>query len=238
MDYRRHYNLLITRGQNRILDVYVECHHIVPRCMGGTDDIGNLVKLTPEEHYVAHQLLVKIYPGISGLIYAVRMMCFGNRRNNKMYGWIKREFSEERTKFRHSDETKKQMCISRGRDGRRFGKHSDDTKLKISMAVTAGVTEEKRQKHSDFMTGRTLTQEHKNKIREKSKLRTNSEETRKKISISNKGKIMSEESKVKMSLVRKGKSQDLTTCPICEKTGGKSNMTRYHFNNCKTREQI
>ena len=27
--------------------------------MGGTDDEENLVELTPEEHYVAHQLLVK-----------------------------------------------------------------------------------------------------------------------------------------------------------------------------------
>jgi hypothetical protein len=29
------------------------------------------------------------------------------------------------------------------------------------------------------------------------------------------------------------KPQKIVTCPICGKTGGKSNMTRYHFNNCK-----
>jgi hypothetical protein len=32
--------------------------------MDGSDLVSNLVYLTPEEHYVAHQLLVKMYPEI------------------------------------------------------------------------------------------------------------------------------------------------------------------------------
>lgn len=62
MNYKKHYDLPITRGKNRMLEGYVERHHIIPRCMGGTDDLENLVDLTPEEHYVAHQLLVKMNP--------------------------------------------------------------------------------------------------------------------------------------------------------------------------------
>ena len=59
MNYEAHYNKLIARGQNRELEDYKEKHHIVPRCMGGSNKKENLVYLTAEEHYVAHQLLVK-----------------------------------------------------------------------------------------------------------------------------------------------------------------------------------
>jgi hypothetical protein len=93
MNYKKHYDNLISRGKNRNLDSYSENHHIIPRCMGGTDEPSNLVRLTPEEHYVAHQLLVKIYNNYS-LIHAAVMMATGSRctpgRKNKLYGWLRR----------------------------------------------------------------------------------------------------------------------------------------------------
>lgn len=93
MNYQRIYNSLIERGKNRKLDCYTESHHIIPRCMRGSDDIDNLVDLTPEEHYLAHQLLVKIYPDNYSLVKAVQMM-IPNRPSNKMYGWLKKRFSK------------------------------------------------------------------------------------------------------------------------------------------------
>jgi hypothetical protein len=42
---------------------YSERHHIVPRAMGGSDEVGNLVRLTPEDHFFAHLLLAKAYGG-------------------------------------------------------------------------------------------------------------------------------------------------------------------------------
>jgi len=90
MDYRKHYNLLIERGKNRSINGYTESHHIIPRCLGGSDNKSNLVDLTPEEHYVAHQLLAKIYPDNYSLILAIVMMT-ANRPSNKMYGWIRRK---------------------------------------------------------------------------------------------------------------------------------------------------
>ena len=41
--------------------VYCETHHILPKCLGGTNTDDNLINLTAREHYVAHLLLVKIY---------------------------------------------------------------------------------------------------------------------------------------------------------------------------------
>jgi hypothetical protein len=100
MNYIKHYNNLITRSKDRNLSCYLEAHHIVPKCIGGTDDSTNIVMLTPEEHYVAHQLLVKIY-NHPGLIQAALMMSVSNYkhanglgRKNKLYGWLKRKYLE------------------------------------------------------------------------------------------------------------------------------------------------
>lgn len=110
MDYLKHYNLLINRAKSRILESYTETHHIIPVCMGGTNLPENLVKLTPEEHYVAHQLLVKMYPGNLKLLHAANMMTVSNKnqnRNNKRYGWLKRSlFSSEEWKNKTSNHFK------------------------------------------------------------------------------------------------------------------------------------
>jgi len=98
MNYELHYDRLIARARNRQLkDTYIEKHHIIPRCIGGTDDDDNLVKLTAEEHFVAHQLLIKLYPDDRKLISALTKMCSSSKkniRNNKVYGWIRKKWSE------------------------------------------------------------------------------------------------------------------------------------------------
>jgi hypothetical protein len=94
MNYKKHYDLLIKRAKTRQLTGYVERHHIVPRCMGGKNEKSNLVELTPEEHYVAHQLLVKMYPNNDSLVYAANKMTVSSnsqKRSNKKYGWLKRK---------------------------------------------------------------------------------------------------------------------------------------------------
>lgn len=96
MDYFKHYERLINRSKSRIIDGYTETHHIIPRCMGGSDDPENLVNLTPEEHYVAHQLLCKCYPNNTKLINAAIMM-IPKRPSNKLYGWLRRRFSENQS---------------------------------------------------------------------------------------------------------------------------------------------
>ena len=91
MNYTKHYNLLISKAKTQDTSgLYTETHHILPRCLGGTDDSSNLVKLTPEQHYTAHLLLAKMHGG--GLWFAAVMMCNGiKNRNNKAYGWVRRK---------------------------------------------------------------------------------------------------------------------------------------------------
>jgi len=94
MNYNKIYFSLIEKAKNRVLEGYVEKHHIIPKCLGGSDSIDNLVVLTPEEHFLAHLLLLKIYPNNTKLIYAAAMMTVHNsnyRMNNKLFGWLKRK---------------------------------------------------------------------------------------------------------------------------------------------------
>lgn len=97
MDYFRIYRELIERALDRETNQYCESHHIHPRCLGGSDDVSNLVRLLPEEHFIAHQLLVKMYPKEGKLKFALQAMLMdtGNqRRKNKAYGWVRRLVSE------------------------------------------------------------------------------------------------------------------------------------------------
>ncbi|QHB42575.1 homing endonuclease [Dickeya phage Ds25CZ] len=109
MNYQRIYNSIISRARTRVLEGYTEQHHVLPRCLGGSDNASNLVRLTPEEHYLCHLILVKIYPKESKLVFSARMMCVSNKdvkRNNKFYGWLRRKFVEEMTRFKNTPEQK------------------------------------------------------------------------------------------------------------------------------------
>lgn len=75
MNYQRHYDLLIARAQNRAKpDCYTERHHIIPRCMGGGNEKTNIIVLTAEEHFFAHELLIKIHPEHPMLTFAMFML--------------------------------------------------------------------------------------------------------------------------------------------------------------------
>ena len=186
MDYLRHYNLLVEKAKNRILDSKSETHHIVPRCMGGSNDASNLVDLTPEEHYVAHQMLVKLNPGNLKLLFAANMMTVSNSgqvRNNKQYGWLKRQLAEARTgqpgRKWTDEEKKKRSDEYKGRPGKL---HSEESKKKIGKSSL----------------GRTHTLESKDKISKAGSGKIRTEETKNNISHALLGKPKSEEAKKNM----------------------------------------
>jgi hypothetical protein len=137
MDYAKHYNELMSRARARALECYTERHHVLPRALGGGDDPANLVRLTPEEHYVAHLLLVKMHPGHVGLMLALRAMRMNGRlkaqSENKEFGWLRRRMAEAlsqmRTGRKHSPEARAKMGVNRGR------KQRDDEKAARSAAL-------------------------------------------------------------------------------------------------------
>lgn len=127
------------RSKSRRLSGYCERHHIIPRCMGGNSDPGNIVRLTPEEHFVAHQLLVKMHHGHIGLVWALSAMCNQTStmpRANKRYGWLRRRLAETlRARYSGKPLSKEhRRKLSEAAKARIRVPHSDYTKRKISAA--------------------------------------------------------------------------------------------------------
>jgi len=203
-------------SRNIVRAGYVEKHHILPRCLGGTDEITNIVELSPEEHYLAHLLLCKIHPGNRKLLYAAMNMTSGSminngKRSNKAYGWLRRQYAEsmcgdnnpnrknpeiqkkaalKRTGQKRTKETKARM--SAAQKGRTF---SEETKARMSEAAKnrPEISDETREKLSRASSGRVGPWAGK----------TMSDEIKAKMSVSQKGKKMSDEAKAKMRIAAK-----------------------------------
>ena len=250
MNYINLYSKLIERAKVRTLAPPFETHHIIPRCLGGKNTKDNLAKLTPEEHYLAHQLLVKIYPDSKKLIFAAHMMTVGipSSRNNKSYGWLRRKMSESSKGSGNSmfgkkltSERKRKSALF-GEQNPMFGKHhSEETKKKISEKNKGGpglVGDE------NGMFGKQHSKKTKQKISQNNpwtgsagkgihpnKGRKLTEEQKEHLRKMFTGVKLSEE-RIQKLRVPKG-PQKTVICPHCGKTGGISNLTRYHFDNCK-----
>jgi hypothetical protein len=174
MNYSKIYDLLIEKAKKRIIEGYKETHHIIPRCIGGTEDPSNLVDLTAREHFIAHLLLCEIYPKNRGIRLALWMMANVKDTNQKrhvpssrLYEIIRREYSysikggnNPRFGVKHLPETKEKMSIkAKERIGNKnafHGKsHSDETKEKIKESVTGlKHTVETKQKMSETRKGK------------------------------------------------------------------------------------
>ena len=86
--FKKIYDKLIETRKSRGLDkksisFYTEAHHIIPRCLGGSDSEENLVLLSFREHIIAHLLLARIYDNCSELSHAADLMYF-SPKNSKL----------------------------------------------------------------------------------------------------------------------------------------------------------
>ena len=112
------------------------------------------------------------------------------------------------------------------------------------------MSEESKRKIGEAKKGKSRSEETKRKISEAGKGNKNtlghklSEEHKRKLSEASRGNKNwlghkhSEETKRKMSEAKKGRPKPKLTCPHCNKEGGSSNMTRYHFSNCKQKPSL
>lgn len=103
MNYARIYSAFIADRQTKQPEkpAYFERHHIVPKCIGGTNEPDNMIRLTPEDHFFAHLLLAKIHGG--ELWSPVAFMVGGSRKDyvptqsRKRHGWAARALSKSKT---------------------------------------------------------------------------------------------------------------------------------------------
>lgn len=143
----------VSRKQVREILGYAEKHHIVPKSIGGTSDLNNLVWLTASEHFECHLLLTNMLKGPARrkmLSAATRMMNKQSHSQLREYelpaysdkirqmcaeehsAYMKQKHAGERNPFygrKHTEESKKK--ISNGGKGI---KKSDEARKKISDA--------------------------------------------------------------------------------------------------------
>jgi NUMOD3 motif len=104
------------KAKSRTLTDYTERHHILPKCLGGSNKKENLVDLTAREHFIAHLLLAKLHPEKHGLVVAAYLMSKRKRVNSRTYSALKGEFSKSiralQTGRTRSEETRAKMLIS------------------------------------------------------------------------------------------------------------------------------
>jgi hypothetical protein len=176
MDYLKIYNSLVERGKNRQLTGYTETHHIIPKCVGGTNDKYNLVKLTAREHFICHLLLCEIYSKNTKLRFALWNMCNVKRKyqnrykvSSRLYNFIREEYSKN---------------VS-GNNNPRFGKKlTDEQKNHISLSRIGKYGGEK-----NSFYGKKHSEETKEILRKKSSEQKHSKETKEKMSIARKDKL-------------------------------------------------
>lgn len=215
-------NILNTRGRFSCGDEYHETHHIIPKCMGGTNDADNLIDLFAREHFIAHQLLSQENPNNAALVYAYGCMAWASNDNQERYEVTPEEYEKARIALSESmkgkpksEEQKRKLSeskkgkpvseatkkkLSESLRGREF---TDEHKSNLSKAlINRQFSDEHKSNISKSKTGRQLSDSEKAariKVGDMNRGRKHSEESKAKISASQKGKVVSEESKAKMS---------------------------------------
>lgn len=170
---------------------YCELHHIIPKALGGSNDIANLVYLTAKQHFICHLLLPKMCSREEHkekMIYALWCMVNGNGHGTSRH--IPSARAYENIKSRLATIKSQNML---GDKNHFFGKkHSDESKKKMSDNNAA-----KREDVKEKLRGPRPGYKPHNHYNGWD------EETKKKISQSLTGKKHSEETKQKMSEYRK-----------------------------------
>ena len=228
--------MLMERSRDRILEGYVEKHHIIPRCLGGTNDTTNIAVLTPEEHFLAHQLLVKIYPNSPPLVNAAVIMTTHHtehRANNKLFGWLRRRASTYR----------KEWLKENGHPKGFLGKNH---KLEDIDKITVGLKEyttEKRIPIYAYNLDGTLYKKYESMIECAEDLKTNASN----VKYTAEGKFTHckgkqirydyvESMPPRTSRLAGVKKYDYV-CPHCNKEGRGPAMKRFHFDRCKMKKE-
>lgn len=218
-------NILNTRGRFSCGEEYHERHHIVPKCMGGSNDTENLIDLFAREHFEAHRLLALENPDNEGLAFAWGCMAWRHNERNDKVNISPEEYEEAKIAVAEAARKIAKERLMYPENNPMYGKHhSDETKEKIrkmskgrpSPNKGKNLPEDQKKRLSDLAKTRKHSEETKRKISEANKKRTVSADTRKKLSDSRKGKKLSEETKIKISKAKQGTTAHNKGKPMSE----------------------
>ena len=195
-------NILETRGRFNCGDEYHERHHIVPKCMGGTNDEENLIDLFAREHFEAHRLLALENPTKIKLIFAWNMMC---NSKNADYQITAQEYEEARKihgenmskllsgkpkSEEHKQHLKENHADFSGINHPQYGTHlSDEHKKKLSNFAKTRTGDKNPNYGNHKLKGHKLSETTKQKISEAKKGHDVSLKTRKAVAESSRMRV-------------------------------------------------
>lgn len=227
MDYYKIYqNLIEDAKTNPKIDEYKESHHIIPRCIGGTDSKENLVKLTARQHFLAHWLLYKMYK-TSELVYAWHSMSrVGVGQDARLVNSHLFEYAKKkRSKHLSADKL--------GEGNHFYGKrHSDRTKKLLSDIHRGKIykTQEQIESWVESVAKRKKTPEQRAKISRRGYVMLQNKTTLEIIRV-----LKSDERahSSEWANPRKLKPEQKSKCVYCNVVTTNSNLKRWHNDNCK-----
>ena len=186
--YTKWYFNLINKAKLRVVDKdqYYEKHHIIPKGIGG-DPKGELVVLTPREHFICHWLLTKMVIESNhrrSMFFALSKMCRSNQYQQgrtypaRYYDIARNALSKAKKGTKHTDETKAKLsAIAKKRFETEAGTFTGKTRTlewrqKTSEARSGDKHQffgKKRPEHGEkvsaALTGRAKSDEHKSNIK-------------------------------------------------------------------------
>jgi hypothetical protein len=219
--YQTWYQNITDRARDRILDGYVERHHVIPRSLGGSDDSDNLVRLTAREHFICHWLLTKMYTGearykMINAMYIMRaegpyQKRYESKITSRVYNTIREEYSTyisnlNKGRVQPLEENIKQKAAQTGRKRAPF---SDEWREKMSKS---------KQGENNNRYGAVVL-----------------DSTRKKIGDKIRGRKQTDEEKARRGAANLGKVRLKKLCPHCNQQIAVNTYPRFHGDLCRHR---
>lgn len=265
MDYEKIYFNIIENSRRKERSkndsVYYEKHHIVPLSLGGSNDKNNLVLLTAKEHFLCHLLLTKIYKhkdkkSYIKMVRAFVIMSTTENKSQKGKRILNSKSYEKLKLFIYGPNG-----ILTGENSTFFGKtHSENTKNKIRERQTKnnsmkgkkpwnyGLTTETSEILAKAGVKTSKSKKGNSPVSEETKMKISkklsgvpkpkfTEEHKRNIAIARSKQIMKPETYIKIAAKTKGVPKEIVCCPHCQKIGGKGSMNRWHFENCRWRNE-
>jgi len=208
--------MIIERAKSRDISGYTERHHIIPKSLGGTNDLDNLVHLTAKEHYICHLLLIRMTEGEARTKMRYASYCFARRNKHQ----------QDRVKItsRQYQYLREQLSLAnKERPGPNKGKtFSKETRARLSKALKGRKLGPQSEEHKAKLGKWERTDAHRKAISEARKAQTGKQKR-------------SEETKAKMSAWQRGVPKPKVACEHCGKESSLMNYKRWHGDACKHR---
>jgi len=205
--YTKIYYQLIDRAIDRTIDGYTETHHIIPKSLGGSNDITNLIVLTAREHFICHLLLTKMVEDElkHKMVYAAWQqsrpsMNKSLKITNRIYEMLRKELSKSYTGRKRAPFTEQAKAnMKRGAATRKKVEYSAERLEKLA---------KNRKNVAGWNKGIKME-----------------------LSVEDRDKMSK-----KFSEINKGKPKPRKLCPYCSRSISVNMYAKHHGENCKVNQ--